>query len=140
MRCSIASTTPAVGDQLRVELGLGAEPLGLAQQLAGQHRDAGGAIAHLIVLRLRALDEDLCRRVIDEERLENRGTVVGDDDLAIAGLDLVVSGRGEKRSEENQPQRSGRSRSNDSLLERHKAVLLPSYPFPWDPKKCGQHR
>ena len=53
----------------------------LTQQLAGEHDDGGGAVAHLVVLRLADVHKHLRGGVVDVYGLQDGGTVVGDGDL-----------------------------------------------------------
>mmetsp|Transcript_34240 Transcript_34240/g.58610 ORF Transcript_34240/g.58610 Transcript_34240/m.58610 type:complete len:562 (+) Transcript_34240:259-1944(+) len=77
----VAREAVARHHRLRVHLLLD-ELLRLAQELARQHADRRGAVTDLVVLHLGDVDEHLGRGVVDEDRLQNGGTVVGDGDMA----------------------------------------------------------
>lgn len=72
---------PARDDGLRVDLLL-EELLCLAQQLACKNGDGRGAIAHLLILRLGDIHEDLRGGVVEVDGLQDGGAVVGDLHLA----------------------------------------------------------
>ena len=55
---------------------------GLAEELRGEDADRGGAVAHHVVLDLGDVDQDLGRRVVEHDRRQDRGAVVGHRDLA----------------------------------------------------------
>mmetsp|Transcript_6458 Transcript_6458/g.17792 ORF Transcript_6458/g.17792 Transcript_6458/m.17792 type:complete len:494 (-) Transcript_6458:201-1682(-) len=67
---------PARHDGHRVDAH-GNQLLRLAQQLAAQHRHARRAVAHLVVLGLGDVDEHLGGGVVDLDRLQDGGAVVG---------------------------------------------------------------
>mmetsp|Transcript_9730 Transcript_9730/g.13306 ORF Transcript_9730/g.13306 Transcript_9730/m.13306 type:complete len:334 (+) Transcript_9730:749-1750(+) len=75
----VASLSPALNDDLGVDF-LGNELLGLLEELTGHDGDGGGAITDLLVLSLGDVDEDLGGGVVDVDRFENSGTIVGDSD------------------------------------------------------------
>jgi hypothetical protein len=51
--------------------------LGLLEQAAGEHDDAGRAVADLVVLALGQLDQELADLVLDLHLLQDRRAVVG---------------------------------------------------------------
>lgn len=77
----VGGETPASDDGLRVNLLL-EELLCLAQQLPGEHGHRCGSIAHLLVLRLRDVNENLRRGIVEVNSLQDGGAVIGDLHLA----------------------------------------------------------
>mmetsp|Transcript_21072 Transcript_21072/g.56744 ORF Transcript_21072/g.56744 Transcript_21072/m.56744 type:complete len:204 (-) Transcript_21072:64-675(-) len=63
-------------DKLRVQLLLH-ELLRLAQQLPCEHAHTRGAVAHLLVLGLGDVDEEFGGGVVDEDALEDGGSIIG---------------------------------------------------------------
>lgn len=61
------------------------EFLALSEQLAGQNGDGGGSVAHLLVLGLGDVDEDLGGWIVDVHRAQDCGAVIGHVDLACFG-------------------------------------------------------
>ena len=55
--------------------------LRLPQQLRTQHANARRPIAHLVVLHFTNIHQYLRRRVVQLDRFEDRGAVVGDGDF-----------------------------------------------------------
>ena len=49
----------------------------LSQEFRGQHANARCPIANFVVLNLGDVDEDLGRRIVELDGLEDRGTVIG---------------------------------------------------------------
>ena len=72
----VGGAPPAGDDVLWVELHAD-QLLGLLEQLGGQHRHRGGAVAHLVVLHARHVHQHLGRRVVDADVLQDGGAVVG---------------------------------------------------------------
>mmetsp|Transcript_30051 Transcript_30051/g.103833 ORF Transcript_30051/g.103833 Transcript_30051/m.103833 type:complete len:565 (-) Transcript_30051:9-1703(-) len=78
------------------------------------------AVARLNVLRLGQLHEHLRRRVLDFHLGEDGGAVVGDDDLAVAGLDhLVHTARAQRRAN-----RVGNALGGHDVRHAHILLLL----------------
>src|SRR6058998_1441732 len=70
------------------------EVLRLLEQLPGQDDGRRGAVAGLLVLGLRDLDEHLRRGVFDVDLLENRDAIVRDDDVPEAVHEHLVHSAG----------------------------------------------
>src|SRR6058998_1855841 len=73
------------------------EVLRLLEQLPGQDDGRRGAVAGLLVLGLRDLDEHLRRGVFDVDLLENRDAIVRDDDVPEAVHEHLVHSAGAQR-------------------------------------------
>jgi hypothetical protein len=54
-----------------------------AEELGGDDDDGSGTVADLLVLLLREVDEDPAGRVLDCEKREDGGTVIGDGDFLV---------------------------------------------------------
>mmetsp|Transcript_115344 Transcript_115344/g.246512 ORF Transcript_115344/g.246512 Transcript_115344/m.246512 type:complete len:332 (-) Transcript_115344:28-1023(-) len=65
----------ALDDNLGVHLLL-YQVLRVPQHLGSKDNDRGGAVSAFIVLRLGDVDQDLCGRVIDPDRFQDRGPIV----------------------------------------------------------------
>mmetsp|Transcript_20674 Transcript_20674/g.48868 ORF Transcript_20674/g.48868 Transcript_20674/m.48868 type:complete len:547 (+) Transcript_20674:69-1709(+) len=72
-----AGEAPPSGDGLGVDVLLGDELLGLAEQLAAEDGDRGGAVADLVVLDSGDVDQDLGGGIVEVDGPEDRGAVVG---------------------------------------------------------------
>lgn len=62
------------------------EVVGAAEEFGGDDDDRGGAVADLLVLLLRELDEDAPGGVFDFDQLEDGGAVVRDGDVLRAAI------------------------------------------------------
>ena len=71
----------ALNDSLRVQP-LGYELLCFTQEFCCQNTDAGRAVADLVILDFRDIDEDLCGWIIQRYALQNRCSIVRDDNIA----------------------------------------------------------
>ena len=104
----------ALGDAHRVDAAV-EERLGHLEQRAREHDDARRAVADLVVLRLRELDEELADLVLHLHLLEDGGAVVGDAHVAVGRLQhLVHPLRPERRAQ----RRAHRLRREDVRLLR----------------------
>jgi hypothetical protein len=75
------------------------ELLGLTEKLTRENSDRGGAVTDLRVLGDRGVDDNLGRRVVHGDRLEDGSTVVGDHRaLARHGLKDLIHTLGAKSS------------------------------------------
>jgi hypothetical protein len=54
-----------------------------SQKLGGDQDNRGSAVTDLLVLLVRKVDEDLAGGVLDVEKAENRGTIVGDSNILV---------------------------------------------------------
>ena len=92
-------------DRLRMNL-LADQPLRLPQTLGRKHTHARRPIAHFVVLDFGDVDEDLGGGVVELDRLEDRGAVVGYVDVAGgAGLEDLVHAFGTESGFDEVPQR-----------------------------------
>lgn len=82
---NLTSLSPALDDDLGMDL-LHNEVLGLTEELTSEDSDGGGTITNLLVLSARNIDQDLGRWVVNEDRLKNGRTIVGDGDLLTSVL------------------------------------------------------
>ena len=56
--------------------------LGAFEELGGEDDDGGGTVTNLVVLLVGNLAQELRRRVLDIEQLQNCGAVIGNSGLA----------------------------------------------------------
>ena len=110
-----------LNDGLGVDL-LAHKLLSLAQELSGEHADRGGAVTDLLILNLGEVHEDLGGRVVKVDGLEDRGTVVGNDQVTLRALgvasrheDLVLFSP-TKKKEKNRKKRTEKSFSTEIPL------------------------
>ena len=82
---NLTSLSPALDDDLGMDL-LHNKVLGLTEELTSEDSDGGGTITNLLVLSARNIDQDLGRWVVNEDRLKNGRTIVGDGDLLTSVL------------------------------------------------------
>lgn len=95
LKRALAGNPIALNDGLRVDLHVD-KPLSLPEQLRGEDTDRGRAVTDLVVLNLGDVHQDLGRRVVEGDRLEDRSSVVGDGDLTGRG-GLCMERRGGER-------------------------------------------
>src|SRR5881628_1754644 len=124
----------AVHDERRVDLLLD-EALRLLEELPGQDDGARRAVADLVVLGLRDLDQHLGRRVLDLDLLQDRDPVVRDRHVA-EGVDehFVHAFRAEGRLD-----RVGHRASRGDVVEHRAFPLLALRPFLQDDDLLTAH-
>src|SRR2546422_295264 len=111
--------------------------LGLLEQLPGQDDGGRRAVAGLLVLGLRDLDEHLRRGVLNVDLLENRDAVVGDDDVPEAvHKHLVHSAGAQGRANRIRNRLRGRD-----VVELRSLAALAARPFLQDQyrRTCWHH-
>src|SRR5437867_2415809 len=124
----------AVHDERRVDLLLD-EALRFLEELPGQDDGARRAVADLVVLGLRDLDQHLGRRVLDLDFLQDRDPVVRDRHVA-EGVDehLVHAFRAEGRLD-----RVGHRASRGDVVEHRAFPFLALRPFLQDDDLLTAH-
>ena len=65
--------------------------LGLIEEGSSKNNDTSSSITDLVVLRLRKLDEEAGSLVLNLHLLNNGGTVVGDNDITIRAVYIVLT-------------------------------------------------
>mmetsp|Transcript_1006 Transcript_1006/g.1808 ORF Transcript_1006/g.1808 Transcript_1006/m.1808 type:complete len:305 (+) Transcript_1006:748-1662(+) len=78
----VASLLESVGDLQGVDA-LVEQLLGLLEDGAGKDHHSGRAVSNLVVLRSGQLDKEFGGLVVDLHLLEDGGTIIGDDDIAV---------------------------------------------------------
>ena len=89
LNSNVTSSLEAVGNLQGVAT-LVEEFLSLVKEGAGQNDDTSGTVTDLIVLRLGKLDEETSSLVLNLHLLNNGGTVVGDNHVAIRAIASLV--------------------------------------------------
>lgn len=56
--------------------------LGFAEELGGEDGNGGGAISNFVVLNLGDVDEDFGGGVVEGDRFEDSGAIVGDNNFS----------------------------------------------------------
>ena len=94
--------SPSSDDDLGVNF-LVDELLGFLEEFSGHDSDGGGTITDFFVLGLGDVDQNFGGRVVNPDRLENGGTIVGDGDsltgvLVSHGLENLIHTLGSEGS------------------------------------------
>lgn len=72
----LSSLSPSLNNDLWVNLGLD-KLLSLSKKLSGKDCDGGGSITDLLILSLGDINQNLGSGVIDEDRFQDSGTIIG---------------------------------------------------------------
>ncbi|KAI3491659.1 hypothetical protein L1887_43971 [Cichorium endivia] len=107
LECGCGCDAVSFDDRLRVDAHVD-QLFCFAQQFGRQHTHAGGAIAHLVVLHLGDVDQDLGGGIVEVNGLEDGGAVVGDYDVVRAdALQDLVHALGSERGLDQVAERDG---------------------------------